>query len=76
MMPINAILALINAALPNVANLIVAIKNNSGGVDVGILTNQADATDQTYIQSVQAWLAAHPKAPPPAPPAPPAPPVA
>lgn len=60
-MGIQAILTLINAALPNVANLIVAVKNANGGVDVGVLTNEANATDQTYIQAVQAWLAAHPK---------------
>lgn len=59
-MGIQAILGLINAALPTVGNLIVAIKNANGTVDVGVLTSAANATDQSYIQTVSAWLAAHP----------------
>jgi hypothetical protein len=69
-MGIQAILALINAALPTVGNLIVAIKNANGTVDVGVLTSQANATDAAYINTVTAWLSAHPATtPPPAPPA-------
>lgn len=59
-MGIQAILGLINAALPTVGNLIVAIKNANGTVDIGVLTSQANAADQTYIQTVSQWLAAHP----------------
>ncbi len=66
-MGIQAILALINAAIPNVANLIVAIKNTSGGVDIGVLLSSADADYQKSIDQAQAWLAAH--QPPPKPPA-------
>lgn len=69
-MAIQAILALINAALPTVGSLIVALKNANGTVDVGVLLSQANATDAAYIQTVSAWLAGHPAAtPPPAPPA-------
>ena len=64
-MGIQAILALINAAIPNVANLVVAIKNASGGVDVGVLLSSADADYQKSIDQAQAWLAAHPKTPTP-----------
>jgi hypothetical protein len=72
-MGIQVILALINAALPTIGNLIVAIKNANGTVDVGVLTSQANAADQTYIQTVSAWLAAHPATTPaPTPPVPPA----
>lgn len=67
-MGVQAILALINAALPNVANLIVAIKNSNGTVDVGVLTGQANATDASYIKTVSEWLAAHPSTTPPPPP--------
>jgi hypothetical protein len=70
-MGIQAILALINAALPTVGNLIIAIKNANGTVDIGVLTSQANATDTAYIQTVSAWLAAHPATtPPPVPPTP------
>ena len=72
-MGIQAILALITAALPTVSNLVVAIKNANGTVDVGVLTSQANAADQAYITTVSAWLSAHPAAtPPPAAPATPA----
>lgn len=65
-MGIQAILALINAAIPNVANLIVAVKNASGGVDIGVLLSSADADYQKSIDQAQAWLAAHPAPPKPA----------
>jgi hypothetical protein len=59
-MGIQAILALINAAIPNVASLIVAIKNANGGVDIGVLLSSADADYQKSVDQAQAWLAAHP----------------
>ncbi len=69
-MGINAILALVNAALPGVASLVVAIKNANGSVDVGVVLSQANATDATYIKTVSDWLASHPAtAPAPTPPA-------
>lgn len=64
-MPIQAILALINAAIPNVANLIVAIKDANGNVSVGALLSSADAQFDQTIQQAQAWLAAHPGTTPP-----------
>lgn len=69
-MGIQAILALITAAIPNVANLIVAIKNADGSVSVGTLLSAADADFDSTIQTTTAWLAAHPATtPPPAKPA-------
>jgi len=63
MPPIQAIFALINAAIPNVANLIVAIKDASGNVSIGTLLSSADATFEQTITQTQAWLAAHPAPP-------------
>lgn len=57
---IQIILGLINAAIPNVANLVVAIKNSAGTVDVGILLDSADANYQKAIDAGTAWLAANP----------------
>jgi hypothetical protein len=64
-MGIQAVLALINAAIPNVASFIVAIKNANGGVDIGVLLSSADADYQKSVDQAQAWLAAHPKTVPP-----------
>lgn len=64
-MPIQALLALINAAIPNVANLIVAIKDANNNVSIGVLLSSADATFDQTVQQAQAWLAAHPGATPP-----------
>ena len=64
-MGIQAILALINAAIPTVGSLIVAIKNASGTVDVGVLLNSADANFDKTITDATAWLAAHPVTTPP-----------
>ena len=58
-MGIQAILALVNAAIPNVASLVVAIKNASGGVDIGMVLTAANKDDQTAIDQATAWLAAH-----------------
>ena len=57
---IQAILALINAAIPNVANLIVAIKDANGNVSIGTLLSSADVNFEQTITQTQAWLAAHP----------------
>lgn len=62
-MGLQAILALINAALPNVANLVVAIKNANGTISVGTLLSEADANFNQSIQQAQAWLAANPATP-------------
>ena len=59
-MGIQAILALINAALPNIASLVVAIKGTNGQVSVGVLLSQADANFDQTIAQAQAWLAANP----------------
>lgn len=60
MTPIQAILTLINAAIPGVTNLIVAIKDAKGAVSIGTLLSSADATFDATVQQAQAWLAAHP----------------
>jgi hypothetical protein len=59
-MALQAILALINAAIPTVGSLIVAIRNTTGTVDIGVLLSQADANFDKTIADTQAWLAAHP----------------
>jgi hypothetical protein len=64
-MPIQAILALINAAIPTVGSLIVAIKGTNGQVSIGVLLSQADANFDKTIADAQAWLAAHPQTTPP-----------
>jgi hypothetical protein len=61
---LNAIFGLVNAALPNIGNLVVAIKNSRGGVDVAIVLDQADPDYQKAIEQGQAFLSAHPKLPP------------
>lgn len=64
-MGIQALLALINAAIPGVASLIVAIKGTNGTVSVGVLLSEADANFDKTIADAQAWLAAHPATTPP-----------
>ena len=59
-MPLQAILALINAAIPTVASLIVAIKGTNGAVSVGVLLSEADANFDKAIAAGSAWLAANP----------------
>lgn len=62
-MGIQAILQLVNLAIPNVANLIVAIKNANGTMDVGVLLSAADSDYQKTIDGIQAYIAAHPATP-------------
>jgi hypothetical protein len=68
---IQAILALVNAAIPAVTNLVLLIKNDQGGTTV--IISSAEKASATDIQNMQAWIAAHqtatptPVAPPPAP---------
>jgi hypothetical protein len=59
-MAFQAILALINAAIPTVGSLIVAIRGTNGQVSIGVLLDQADANFDKTITDTQAWLAAHP----------------
>ena len=59
-MPIQAILALITAAVPGVTNLILAIKNASNGQTTLVASiSAADAEFDQTIQQAQTWLAAH-----------------
>ena len=64
-MPFAAILALINAAIPTVASLIVAIKGTGGTDSIGVLLDSADANFDKTITDTTAWLAAHPATTPP-----------
>lgn len=57
---IQAILSLINAGIPAVGGLIVAIKGTSGQVSIGVLLSSADANFDATIKSTSEWLAAHP----------------
>jgi hypothetical protein len=54
---IAAILALINAAVPAVTNLVMLIKNDSGGTTV--IISSAETATAADITNMQAWLAAH-----------------
>jgi hypothetical protein len=60
-MGLTAILALINAAIPAVTNLIVLLKNEDGTVTA--IVTSAQAATAADIQAMQAWLAAHPSTP-------------
>lgn len=60
MTPVQAILTLINAAIPGVTSLIVAIKDSQGNVSIGTLLSSADATFEATVSQAQTWLAAHP----------------
>ena len=66
----GSILALINLALPNVVNLVLAIRHKDGSATVTVILNEADAQFATNQQQVADWFKAHPGlTPPPAPPA-------
>lgn len=69
----GSILALLNLAIPNIVNLVLAIKNSkTGTATVTVILDEADAQFATNQQQVAAWFAAHPsQTPPPANPAPP-----
>ena len=55
-MGIGAILQLLNVAAPTVANLIVAIKSNTGGVSAIVYLDQADKDFAANQQQVTDWL--------------------
>jgi hypothetical protein len=61
-MPLTAILAILNLALPEVANIIVAIKGKDSGA-AAVILDQADAQFDANIKLVQDWMAAHGKKP-------------
>ena len=63
-MNLAAILQLISAAVPTVANLILMIKNSDGSTSVIVTLNAADAQLTTNQQQIQAWFAAHGLTPP------------
>jgi hypothetical protein len=56
-MNIAAILALVNAAVPAVTNLVMLIKNDSGGTTV--IISSAETASAADIANMQSWLAAH-----------------
>lgn len=58
-----AILGIINLTEPLVANIIVAIKNKTGGTSLIVYLDEADAQFDANIKQVQDWLAAHGKKP-------------
>lgn len=66
-MNITAILQLLNLAIPAVTNLVLLIKNDTGGTTAIISSTQAQNASDTA--AIQAWLASHqaPAAPAPAP---------
>lgn len=64
---IQAALAILNLAIPNIVNLVLAIKNSkTGTATVTVILDEADAQFATNQQQVAAWFAAHPAQTPPA----------
>ena len=75
-MGFQAILALLNLAIPNVVNLVLAIKNSkTGTATVTVILDEADAQFAQNQAQIAAWYQAHPgqAQATPATPAPPAP---
>ena len=59
-MGIAAILALINAAIPNIASLWVLIHHADGTVSPLVILNDADAGFSANLTQISNWVAAHP----------------
>lgn len=55
-----AIVQLMNAATPGIAQLILLIKKKDGTVTVAAMLDEADAKFDSNIQQAKAWLEAHP----------------
>lgn len=62
-MNLQLLLQLANLAIPNIANLVVAIRNANGTVDVAVQLSSADADYDKTIGAIQAYIAAHPATP-------------
>ena len=58
-MGLTSILAIVNALAPEIVNVIVAIKNNSGGTSALVYLNEADTDFAANQAQVTQWLAAH-----------------
>lgn len=59
-MGIAAILALINAAIPNITSLWILIHHNDGTVSPLVILNEADAQFAANLKQLSDWSAAHP----------------
>ena len=73
-MGLQAALAILNLAIPNIVNLVLAIKNSkTGTATVTVILDEADAQFAQNQAQVAAWYQAHPGQTPPATSAPPSP---
>lgn len=55
-----AIVNLLNAAAPGIAQLVLLIRNQDGTISVGALLDQADAQFDKNVQQVADWYKSHP----------------
>jgi hypothetical protein len=55
-----SIVDLLNAAVPDIAQLILLIRNQDGTVTVGALLDSADAQFAANLQQAADWMKAHP----------------
>ena len=63
----GSILALLNLAIPNVVNLVLAIKDSkTGTATVTVILDEADSQFAANQAQVAAWFQAHPGLNPPA----------
>lgn len=60
-MNILALLQILNAAAPNIANVIVAIKHTDGSLSATVILDQADANFDANQKQVNDWLTSHQK---------------
>jgi len=56
-----AIVQLLNAVAPGVAELILLIRKQDGTISVGVLLDEADAQFDANMKQAADWLSAHPK---------------
>lgn len=56
-----AIVQLLNAAAPGIAQLMIMIRRKDGTISVMSLLDEADAQFDKNIGQAAAWLSAHPK---------------
>lgn len=54
-----AIVQLMNAATPGIAQLILLIKKKDGTVTVAAMLDEADSKFESNINQAKAWLEAH-----------------
>ena len=58
---LQLILGLANIAIPAISNVIVAIRDQAGGVSAMIYLDQADAQFSANQKAVSEWLTSHGK---------------